>query len=336
LVFSVEDSGIGINAEDQEKIFQAFEQQQSQDQAKYGGTGLGLAISKRLVQAMSGTIRLSSEVGKGSKFCVVLNDVAIASLNDLGSSAEQIDPDSLIFTNPTVLIVDDIRANLELVRGFLDGFYGSIQYLFAENGQQAVELAHVHVPDLIFMDMKMPVMDGYEATENIKKTPSLAHIPIVALTASAMVTDVDKIGQLCDGYLCKPVSRSELAAALAQHLEHQLIDCDEPSDVAIVSTSEVQFKSTQMARFPELLSKLNAILDSGVWDALCDGLTINEVEDFGQEMYRCGVYFEYPPLLKWGQTLAEQASMFEMDKMALTLSEFAGLVASLKSVIEAE
>ncbi|MBF0121013.1 MAG: response regulator [Desulfobacterales bacterium] len=197
LVFAVEDTGIGIPKDQQNLMFEAFEQQKGQSNAKYGGTGLGLAITKRLVEMMGGEIFVESEVGKGSTFNVILKNVAISSEADTINSKNNNITDSIKFEKASILIVDDVEYNRLLLKGFLN--YPEIKLFEAENGRDALNYAKLHRPNIILMDMKMPVMDGYEATRLLKEDNDLKSIPVIAITASVMAENEAKITEAgCD------------------------------------------------------------------------------------------------------------------------------------------
>ncbi len=205
LIFSVEDTGIGISKEQQSLIFEAFRQQAGQSSRKYGGTGLGLAITKRLVEMMNGQISVESTQGKGSIFEVKLHDIDIASTVASGFD-NSISDVEIALKDLKILIVDDIELNRKLVREYLGT--NNLDIYEAEDGRQAIQMATEIIPDLILMDMKMPVMDGYEATPKILEINQLKNVPIIALTASAMKGDEDKILSIgCKGYLPKPVEK---------------------------------------------------------------------------------------------------------------------------------
>ncbi|MDM8552300.1 response regulator [Desulfobacterales bacterium HSG2] len=218
ILFSVEDTGIGIPQDQQESVFSAFEQQKGQSHAKFGGTGLGLAITKHLTEMMGGEIRVASQVGKGSAFLVIFRDVDIVHAPE-SDEKEETDIGSVIFEEAAVLLADDVELNRVLIKSYFSD-HPEIRIIEAENGKTALELAERHRPDLILMDMKMPVMDGYEATRMIKADEVLRHIPVIALTADAIKENVTKIMDICDDYTAKPVSKAELISVLTKFLKH--------------------------------------------------------------------------------------------------------------------
>ncbi len=220
ITIAVSDTGIGIPPEKQGLIFKPFEQQTGKDAARYGGTGLGLSITCRLVDAMGGVISVKSIVGKGSTFTINLPDVEVAAAKTTAEQhQDKFDFESLIFAKATVLIVDDIDFNRDLIKGFFNGY--GLDLIEAENGQEAIEKASLHRPGLILLDMKMPVMDGYEASAILKKDEQLKQIPIIAVTASALKQAEDQIRNICDDYLRKPISRAELIRSTMRFLAHK-------------------------------------------------------------------------------------------------------------------
>ena len=223
LILSVKDTGIGIKHDQLEIIFEPFEQQKGKNAENYGGTGLGLAISKRLITAMNGTISVESQLDKGSTFTVVLNSVEVCSTeleNESKSKDEFFDFEGVTFQNSRILIVDDIDYNRDLLRGFFTGY--NVELVEATNGLEAITMTRKHMPDLILLDMKMPVMDGYVAVTILKKDEHLKNIPIIAVTASALTEDEKNIRSICDEYLRKPVRRCDLIKTVMKFIPHSI------------------------------------------------------------------------------------------------------------------
>jgi len=216
LRFVVKDTGIGI-AEDQKKlIFEAFEQQKLQDQNKYGGTGLGLAIIRSILAEMDGSIAVESEVGQWSEFTVVIPCVRKDEEKDPDSLKIEQELDLQKLQGKRILLVEDIPLNRALITAFLDEM--GIDLYTAKNGKECLELLDKMSPDLILMDMKMPVMDGFVASAYIKNDPALASIPIIAVTASALDSDEEKILEVCDGYIRKPVKKRVLLSEMLKFI----------------------------------------------------------------------------------------------------------------------
>lgn len=215
LRFSVKDTGIGIAKEDLENIFNAFEQGKSRESSQYGGTGLGLAIANRLVQMMGGTIKVISERDSGSEFYFILSMPYGEMIADQHTLEDFTDFD---FNGKRLLVVEDNEINLEIASEILtmNGF----EVESAVNGLEAVELFGSHSPnyyDAVLMDIQMPVMDGIEATKQIRtmEREDSRTVPIIAMTANAFDEDSRKsLSNGMNGHLCKPVQVDEMLKLL--------------------------------------------------------------------------------------------------------------------------
>ena len=210
---SVADTGIGIPREAQTRLFQSFSQAETSTTRRYGGTGLGLAISKRLIELMGGEVGFESEPGRGSTFWFT----AKLSLG-VESAAHKSEP--LVGREPrrelcgTILVVEDNRINQKVLSRQLMNLGYAIEV--AENGAEAVEKVKSGRYDLVFMDVQMPVMDGFQATREIRNSGRDSNsLPIVAVTANAFQSERDKCFSFgMDDYLTKPVDKERLTAAL--------------------------------------------------------------------------------------------------------------------------
>ncbi|SFV69781.1 Sensor histidine kinase/response regulator [hydrothermal vent metagenome] len=218
LQIDIEDSGIGIKEDQIKKIFGDFEQVEGQDNKKYGGTGLGLAISYRLAKMMGGELSVTSKEGVGSTFSLKLFNVDISSVKSETQTTIQTDETEIVFEKAKILIADDIEDNRQLIISNFENT--SIEVVSAIDGVDAVAVFKREHPDLVLMDIRMPNMDGIEATQEIKK---IADTPVVALTASVMHDDFNgKQKELFDGFLKKPVLQKRLFEELAKFLPHKL------------------------------------------------------------------------------------------------------------------
>jgi len=215
--FAVRDTGIGIAAQDQEKIFSPFSQADSSHTRRYGGMGLGLSISRRLAVMLGGSLVVSSDVGRGSEFRLSLPAPAAALVEEprkratAGAAAVRLE-------GARVLLAEDGIDNQRLVRALLRPT--AVEIAVVENGAQAVDQALAALDagrpfDLVLMDMQMPVMDGYEATRRLRAEAYPG--PIVALTAHAMSTDRGRCLEAgCDEYVSKPIDRAKLLEVVAR------------------------------------------------------------------------------------------------------------------------
>lgn len=219
---SVIDTGIGVAENDQKRIFESFTQQSGQDTRKYAGTGLGLAITKRLCELMNGEIGLESHKGTGSRFYARFYTVKFTQEVIGQDDFYSWDDDELVFKGSRILLVDDVNYNRDLVIAYLEGY--NLRLAEAENGEMAAELIKNYDFDLVIMDIRMPGMDGYEATELIRSIKGNTQIPVIALTASTMNSDFGRIQKLFDGYLCKPVQKKSLINEIIKFLPFDRIE----------------------------------------------------------------------------------------------------------------
>ncbi len=217
LVIEVRDTGTGIPKTSHKKIFQLFEQQDAAISKHYGGTGLGLAITQQIVSQMQGHIDVVSEVGKGSLFRVVLPEIPLSEKPPVGKSSDS--PREVVFKPAVILVVDDTLNNRMVMKAVLEDY--PFEILEATNGREALNVMKEKKVDLVFMDIRMPVMDGIRATEIIRSHTEWSHIPIVALTASATEFEEHKFTQKgFDNYLRKPATLSEILTVLMQYLKY--------------------------------------------------------------------------------------------------------------------
>lgn len=215
--FEIEDSGPGINEEDQERIFSPFVRGGDLPPAE-SGTGLGLAISRQYVKMIGGRIVVESVPGKGSIFSFEI-PVATSPIEQVQTKIRHERIKGLEDGQPLyrILIVEDQQENLLLLRKLLEPL--AFDLVEAHNGLEALELFKKCNPDLIWMDIRMPVMDGLEATRRIKATKAGAGTKIVALTAHALEAERKEIlAAGCDDFICKPYRDTEIFDAMARHL----------------------------------------------------------------------------------------------------------------------
>jgi PAS domain S-box-containing protein len=206
IVLQVRDTGIGMTAEQQARLFQAFSQAEASTAAKYGGTGLGLAISRRFCQLMGGDVTVASEPGKGSTFTVRLPvDGPVEPAAEIAVPATA--------AAATVLVIDDEATARELVARSLER--EGLRVVAAASGAAGLEAARTLRPDVITLDVMMPGMDGWTVLAALKGDPALAAIPVVMLS----VADEQRLGFALGAaeYLTKPIERERLAAVLRRY-----------------------------------------------------------------------------------------------------------------------
>lgn len=211
LQFEITDTGIGISAEQQANLFRVFEQADNSASRSFGGTGLGLALSKRLVSAMGGDIWVESVLGKGSTFLFTVR------LGRCGQRTSRFEESQRDYAGKRALLAEDNEVNQEIVLAMLEMM--GLEADCAENGKEAYDMfiANPGRYNLILMDIQMPVMDGVEATELIRKSDS--EIPIIAVTANLSPDDVKKYIQSgINNYIGKPLSYERFLEVLGEYL----------------------------------------------------------------------------------------------------------------------
>lgn len=219
LIFTVEDSGCGIEKQQQHKLFKPFSQIDISSKRSHEGTGLGLAICKQLCEQMNGNITLSSETNKGTSFSVSL-PLTISTLDETLSNHPPISHEALQKLN--ILVVEDLKTNQMIIQLMLQKH--KIDVTIVDNGQAALDIIANQSFDIVLMDCRMPIMDGYCATKILRKQNFIK--PIIALTAGTTTAEREAcINAGMDDILCKPYMASELLTMLnswfnATHQRH--------------------------------------------------------------------------------------------------------------------
>ncbi|MGE4462195.1 MAG: transporter substrate-binding domain-containing protein [Arcobacter sp.] len=323
LIFSVEDTGIGIDENNLKSIFNAFEQVKNQDVAKYGGTGLGLAICAKLVHMMNGEIEVQSEKNKGSIFRVILRDIPVSSMEEEIIS-NKLSASNIAFEKAQILVVDDVEENRKLVQASLKDY--DIDLIMANNGQEALnKLKNISV-DLILMDLRMPVMDGYEAAVIIKNDERLKNTPLIALTASVMGKDLEKVSKYgFDGYLRKPVILDDLIEELGKYLKYYFVNED--------FLEKDIYKVIDIKKLQEVIEKLeNELRDE--WKEIKDGGDFSLIEEFAQKLYDLSIQKDIYLLKDYSSELLKNIEAFDIEKVDYLMNTYIELIDNLKVKLE--
>jgi PAS domain S-box-containing protein len=302
LLFEVSDTGVGIEPEALTAIFAAFAQ--TKTGAAAGGTGLGLTISDHLIGRMGGTLQVESVVGRGSRFFFTLplvparepvgaerHDEAVPSLDARLAPGQRL----------SALVVDDSLANRHILASLLESAGATV--ITAAGGLEAIELARVHRPQVIFMDLKMEDLDGLEATRRLARDPLTAAIPVIAVTASALGDARQTARDAgCVDYLSKPIRVQLLFATLQTHLGVRFV-----SDAGPTRASEA--RPIHVDRRVEVATRLRnavALGDIGEIQDLARQLMQGEAAEaaFGERITRLATDFDFAGLSELADTLA--------------------------------
>ncbi len=219
IMFSVKDTGIGIKIQNQEKIFKSFVQADNTTTRKYGGTGLGLAISNQLLGLKKSVLQLSSNFGEGSDFffAVAFQKVDKNTQKDIPimNTIDQNEMEVKIRDDVKILIAEDNKINMLLAKTLINRILTSCTIIEATNGCDAVSLVKQDKPDLILMDIQMPIQNGYDATIEIREIPEFKNLPIIALTAGVLNGEKEKCLEFgMSDYVTKPIVQYDLEQVL--------------------------------------------------------------------------------------------------------------------------
>ncbi len=327
LIIAVEDSGIGIPVDQQTLIFNSFHQQDGQSTRKYGGTGLGLTITKRLVGMMNGHIYVESQVGKGSRFEIALHEVKVAVTLPTAVQDNTFSIKQITFEKVRVLVVDDIKFNRYLIEEYLSPV--NLEVICAEDGQQALSIAEEYHPALILMDIRMPEMDGCEATLRLKANPTTADIPVIALTASVTLDKKNKV-EACgfDSFLAKPINVSVLLKTLSNYLKYTK---KAVTDVPQAAITDLTLNLEEIANLPELRNRFKREV-MPVWKKVEFVMQMDIIANLAEIMIQLGNEYNIPVFIHYGELLLESTKTFDINYIRKVRTEFPVLIKMLLNV----
>ncbi|MCP5046110.1 MAG: response regulator [bacterium] len=324
LFISVSDTGIGILVEDQNHIFEPFQQQSVDITQTFGGTGLGLPISRKLAAIMNGRISVESNAGEGSTFNIILEDVPVIAMESTPPDEESLDLKLIHFEKATVLVVDEVESIRVMLQGILTRF--NLEVLTAGSGQDALQIAGERLPDVILMDLIMPEMDGIEAVKRLKNDPKTKHIPVIVITAS--VKDIKNKNIPGCGWvwhLEKPIRVNRLFRVLSAYIGYSLTlerPAPEPSERYEPLPEETVKGLPLLIRTlrEEFLPELEHF--EGV-------LKMEDVKNFGIRVKQLGIDFGIPQLVDYADQLDFYEQSFDITAIEKVLEEFPAMVEAL-------
>ncbi len=335
LTLEVIDSGIGVQPEERDRIFEAFTQASGQSTRKYGGTGLGLSITKRLVERMGGKISVQSTPGRGSTFRVVLPEVMLA---DDRSSTVHGAPLAVAgleqFLPATILVGADFEVNRLLFAGYFED--SGHQLVMAEDVASLLNLAAETNPDLILLDLWLPGLDAPALARKIREDAALRAIPIVICTASTSDAEEKRLRALANGLLRKPISKADLVAELKHYLSARP-QYDVTSATTILSSEPdpVLPIAEDRAHWPVLIERLR-IEERDIWPSFREAPNIDEVEAFARRLCERAAAYHAPALNRYARDLLRQAQEFDMEALPRTLARFPHLITDLEAACDTD
>ncbi|MDF1812615.1 MAG: CHASE3 domain-containing protein [Verrucomicrobiales bacterium] len=325
LSISVQDTGRGIPRKQIKKIFKPFEQVEAEDEAR-GGTGLGLSISRRLAKLMGGTLTVQSEWKKGSTFTLRLPATKVAAKADATEVGESAAESLNIFSPVKILIVDDNEFNRELLAGYFHGTKHTVT--FATNGREGVEQTVRQKPDVILMDIRMPVMGGHEAFQEIKSMDEFSDLPIVAVTASSLLQQELNLRRDFDGYLRKPFSRDQLVTALAPVLPKigSIQDQEQQPEKNVFSTKG------DPKKMRALIARIKTWQEKRVPD-LASAMVLGDITRFAEDLLEAGEESGCQLVIDYAKDMKNHSESFELSAVETILDQFPSLINQLESMV---
>jgi len=231
----------------------------------------------------------------------------------------------------TLMIVDDIDYNILVLKKLIGE--GEIKYIDAKDGTEALAKLKDHKPDLIFMDIRMPGLSGFDVTEMIRNDHRHQKTPIVAFTASTLKHQNEKINQMFDAYLQKPIFKKEVESVLKKFLPFSYVQKSEMEELTAVTTSDIPIECLE--KIPEILDQLEHRFQSK-WEKIKDSLVLYEIEEFKNELEEMAFENSCKPLLQYCAELDTGLKSFDIDLIERKLSDFPSVVTQLESAVKAD
>jgi len=337
LNFLIKDTGVGIPKDQLQYIFETFSQVARKCWSEYGGTGLGLAISRRLTLMMGGDISVQSEEGIGTVFKVKFKEVDIVDKKNKLPGVDSFEINSppshkmeiARFHPATILVVDDQELSRILLKDYLD--FPGIEIFEAEDGKEALKKVKIHQPDLLLIDMQMPIMGGLEVIRLLKEDNSLKKIPIIAVSGYES-PDLEPAAKKAgvDAYLEKPFSQQDLFLIIMKFLPHSYFEEKSPTD-GNAGPEILPFNSEK--KLSELLSLLQESY-SLRWQELIKTFFLDEIQDFAKDIQNVADQYSIDLLKRWGDELLNAIQSFDMQQVTRVLENFPGLIKEIDLIIK--
>jgi signal transduction histidine kinase/chemotaxis methyl-accepting protein methylase/chemotaxis response regulator CheB len=336
LKITIEDTGIGIESKDQEKIFEPFIQSDSSMTREYSGTGLGLTITKRLTELLNGTIELESTLDQGSKFILIFPDIRIYDLTNVTLlNAENTDKDIPQFSLQNILVIDDIESNRELIIGCFENT--NYKLFTANNGQEAIKIINQENIELILLDLRMPNMSGEEIIDILKANPQTQTIPIIIITAS-IKSEVEALKLSVQGFLRKPIRCNELMEEIAKVMKNlNPVSIDENIileniDQMWSTDDKIHYIDLDAESLGKLLEKLQQ--QNPLWLEVSKTLVHNKMIEFTQNLLSLNKEYPYLPLIEYTKNLEMEITEFNIDTIGKHLADFPNLLSNINQELE--
>lgn len=333
VVFSVQDTGRGIAPEKMRLIFQPFCQAEPSDET-LGGTGLGLSICHELALLMGGEIEVTSEVGSGTEFLLILKRAKIVEIAGAPPPEPPAEVDFNQFPPLRIHVVDDNAFNIDLIAEFFEASHHRLDV--SRNGLEALESMRRSKPDLVFMDIRMPVMGGDEAFLAMQQDPLLAAVPVIAVTASAL-DDQAHLKALFDGYLRKPFSRAEVYQTIQEILKryHEALprrtgkSVDRVDEIRAASARKDDGLSGQEREDRQALIRELSTLHNERWRQLYRAMLLSDVASVADELAELAKRHQVKELAVYAADLHRATEQIDQVRIEAILNQFDDLLENL-------
>lgn len=303
------DSGIGIEKNGLDEIFEPFRQRNCKNNKKAEGTGLGLSITKKLVEAMNGNISAESEYGKGSVFTVSFKNVDIVETNGDIKSGEI---DNIQFNSQTILIVDDMESNRMILQDYLESL--NLAIVQANNGREALKMVKENNPAAVILDIYMPGMDGTDVAKKIKETPKFKDIKIIGQSVSRKLKEND---EYFDHFLVKPILKKDLVEVLMQFLEYKKI-YDKPQQDSEINIVEELSNHGEISDIGKLSENLVSLIPQV--DKLKKQISMPGINELSIKIEAIATEYNAGPLVHYALKLKNAAQSFDIAEITNMLN----------------
>ncbi len=313
VIIDVTDTGIGIPKNFQKSIFEAFKQQDEQDSRKYGGTGLGLAITRRLIELMGGAIHLKSTPGKGSTFKIIIPQIEAVTKIEFKQFKDE--SKRIRFHDASVLIVDDVQTNRELLKGVIKG--NALNIYEAMDGKEAIEMLKTNKPDLVLLDLNLPKVSGFDVVEFMKNSNELKSIPVIGISAIHLIEEDDKRAKYFDVFLSKPFDVNELLMHLKKYLpfHDKETNLDEKRE-SLQKDDDLSFANKDA----NLLRKtINILLKD--YKIVLDTSSFLEIKGFALRLKKVAKVYRIEILKELAKKIDKASDNFDIEEMNQYMSE---------------
>lgn len=342
LRIEVIDTGIGIEKEDQETIFEPFEQSQRQKHQVYGGTGLGLAITQRLVKMMNGKLSLSSVIEKGTAFIVDLPEVDPVSVThgDQGENVTGKDAARNAFNGLKALVVDDNSANRSVLVALLRSFCMDVRDV--DGGEECLKLARDFVADIVFMDLLMPGMTGEEVLARLRSVKGYERVPVVACTALDLVKAREIVeDHRFSGLLTKPISQRSIRAVLDQFIPSHLRLHQQTSELTQETRESEQISESEETMTAEVadIEEVLRVLESDFlpeWEDLRKKFRMGPILAVAAKLSDLAEAHSIGKLKEYAGQLQESVGTFDVERSRKTMDQFPDIITDLRSELAKE